>query len=187
MRFWLIRNPIIAYVLPAARSTSITYAAMQSSGDLNGSKETGPTTNAHDKLEASRLKERLKEGRGSQQSYDGCATIPAVHIDEGSHKYVQITADQSDGNRATFVVSKRGAAYHRNAAEPFVELLEESGYLNIEIDGGGRIFRDDESKSISIFGYSYGFGQANHAISKAVVEAQKEFADYNVTWSNEGY
>ncbi len=45
----------------------------------------------------------------------------------------------------------------------------------------------EEAKKICIFGYSYGFGRADHSISKKVIEAEKEFDDYDITWSNDGY
>jgi hypothetical protein len=185
---------------PAASGNSLTNND-EGSGEitLGG---TGPTTNALDQAKAQRLKERLDRARGSDSTtnsgvYSATIVVPAVTIDPGSHKYVLITAEaphvQPNGGstrvRSTFVVSKRGAAYHRDAAEPFVDRLETAGYRNIAIEGGGRIFRNDNDgeKAISIFGHSYGFGRANHAEAKATVDAQSEFSDYEVTWSNEGY
>jgi phosphohistidine phosphatase len=73
------------------------------------------------------------------------------------------------------------------AADPLVSILETRGYTNIQVLGGGRISRDDDSKIISIFGYSYGFGRADHAKSKEIIEADERFGSYNVKWSNEGY
>ena len=65
--------------------------------------------------------------------------------------------------RQHFVVSRRGAQYHRNAAEPMADALERSGYSSISILGGGRIALDNEKKTISIYGYSYGFGLVSSA------------------------
>jgi phosphohistidine phosphatase len=93
----------------------------------------------------------------------------------------------SGTERQHFVVSKRGAHYHRNAAEPFVEFLEENDYSSIDIHGGGRIALDSTKKTISVFGYSYGFGLADHSISKAVILKDPRYKDFDVTWSNEGY
>lgn len=50
------------------------------------------------------------------------------------------------------------------------------------VSGGGRILRDDESKRIHIFGYSYGFGQADHQLAKDVVQQSASYREYNVTW-----
>lgn len=74
-----------------------------------------------------------------------------------------------------------------NAAEPYVELLQERGYRDINVTGGGRIYFNAEEKIINIFGFSYGFGLADHAISKEVVEKDERYKDYDVTWSNDGY
>lgn len=134
------------------------------------------TTNEHDQKEAAKLQARLQEGAGSSKRHSQDedvslahtgARVPNVSIDEGAHKYVLISAllpfpDQSE--RQHFVVSKRGAAYHRNAAEPFVEMLEESGYSNVRILGGGRISLDNTKRTVSIYGYSYGFGLVSEVV-----------------------
>jgi phosphohistidine phosphatase len=46
---------------------------------------------------------------------------------------------------------------------------------------------DNENKKISIFGFSYGFGRADHSISKNAIESNETYEDYEVTWSNDGY
>jgi len=65
--------------------------------------------------------------------------------------------------------------------------LEENGYRNINVTGGGRILRDDEEKKISVFGFSYGFGKGDHRLSKKIIEQDERFKDYIVTASDEGY
>ena len=71
--------------------------------------------------------------------------VPSVIIAEGAHKYVLISArpiHQKEGEGESFdsyfVTSKRGAHYHRNAAEAVIERLEANGYTNINVLGGGR-------------------------------------------------
>ena len=145
------------------------------------------TTNAHDLQEAASLQARLSQyndqaasstsGVGSQDA------IPSVSIDDGAYKYVLITAIAPSTNTARkFVYSKRNASYHRNVAEHLIPQLEGAGYRDIRITGGGRILRDDESKEIHIFGYSYGFGRADHEVSKEVVEQSVNYQAYTVTW-----
>ncbi|KAL3792000.1 hypothetical protein HJC23_011129 [Cyclotella cryptica] len=156
---------------------------------------TNCTTNAHDVVEAARLQARLS----SQQS-SPCTSrvgelsddiVPSVSIDEGAHKYVLITAcaprAPNSSSRKTFVYSKRGAEYHRNVAEHFLPMLERSGYYDIRITGGGRIIRDTNNKYIKIFGYSYGFGRADHQLAVDIVRESALFDGYNVHWSNDGY
>ena len=111
-------------------------------------------------------------------------------IDEGAHKYVLISAETPYSEPTStqyFVVSKRGAAYHRNVAEVYVQKLEANGYSNINILGGGRISLDAVNAKISIFGFSYGFGLADHQLSKQVIETDSRYHTYDVSWSNEGY
>lgn len=142
-----------------------------------------PTTNAKDQAEVAKLKQRL-ETISRDESF---SRVPSVSIDDGAHKYVLISAVDDSGEQCDFVVSKRGASYHRNAAEPMVERLGSNGYKDISIRGGGRIFLDEDNKKISIFGFSYGFGQADHDKARTVVLGDDRYKDYEVTTSNEGY
>ena len=114
--------------------------------------------------------------------------VQSVIIAPGAHKYVLISArPKHEEDNTYFVTSKHGAAYHRNAAEALISRLETGGYTNIQVLGGGRIFYDETKKRISIFGYSYGFGRADHFISQKIIEADERFQDYDITWSNDGY
>lgn len=147
------------------------------------------TTNEEDQREAKRLQARLQNTSDDEETNDASyQKMPNVRIAEGAHKYVLISALSPDKNeREYFVTSKKHAAYHRNAAEPFVDELERNGYRSISILGGGRINLDSEKKTIFIYGYSYGFGLADHAISKSVVVNDPQWKAYEVSWSNEGY
>lgn len=151
------------------------------------------TTNEEDQAEAAKLTARLAETnyRSTQtlpSATSASPPVPSVSLDDGAHKYVLIQAEQpATGDLQHFVISRRGAGYHRNVAEPTVYLLEQRGYRSIEITGGGRILLDDDKKKISIFGFSYGFGQADHAISKEVIEEDERYQGYDITISNEGY
>jgi len=156
------------------------------------------TTNAEDQQEAAKLQQRLTQSSDKTNS-SGRAIgkfVPSVDLAEGRHKYVLISArqpslseDETNSKRSTqrFVVSKYLAPYHRNVAEPFVEKLESNGYENIRVLGGGRISLDNENKKVEIFGFSYGFGKADHELSKAEVDKDSRYSDYKVMWSDEGY
>mmetsp|Transcript_24119 Transcript_24119/g.35926 ORF Transcript_24119/g.35926 Transcript_24119/m.35926 type:complete len:162 (+) Transcript_24119:62-547(+) len=156
------------------------------------------TTNAHDLAEAAKLQAQLEQDSNANDNSPSSSSsahhqyrIPSVSIDSGAYKYVLITAltpNNSHNNKPeVFVHSKRGAQYHRNVAEPLIPILKQSGYTDIRIKGGGRILRCDDDHIIKIFGYSYGFGQADHALAKDVVEKSGKFVGYTVTWSNDGY
>lgn len=163
------------------------------------------TTNAVDQAEAARLKEYLaNDAIEAKRDNVAAATVDIlrnnsisfVSIDEGKHKYVLMKAtvgndDDDDGKQQLeshmFVISRRGAHYHRNVAEWYIPKLQNLGFSKIEIQGGGRIIRDDLNKKIKVFGYSYGFGQADHLLATRVIRSDKRFRSYDVTWSNDGY
>ena len=44
-----------------------------------------------------------------------------------------------------------------------------------------------EGRPLYIFGHSYGFGLADHKLSKQIVEEDGRFVGYSVDWSNAGY
>ena len=147
--------------------------------------EASCTTNDFDQKEAAKLKARLANQKTHGTKFK---RVQSVSIADGAHKYVLIAAREPGRTELShFVTSRRGARFHRNAAEPFVYKLEQSGYEDIEIVGGGRIYLDEDSRKISIFGFSYTFGQADHQRSKQVVLADERFKGFDVTVSNEGY
>lgn len=52
--------------------------------------------------------------------------------------------------------------------------------------GGGRIRHDSDVKSILIYGYSQGFGRADHSIAQKLLK--QHYSSYgDIEWSNEGY
>mgnify|MGYP002716706795 FL=1 len=72
-----------------------------------------------------------------------------------------------------------------HTADIFDVVAPQDGKLKYDCVGGGRIEHSPEKKIIHIYGYSQGFGQADHKISCDLVA--KKYLDYKVTWSNEGY
>jgi phosphohistidine phosphatase len=184
-------------------SSSNDYPSTSCTGDGGG--DAVCTTNEKDQREAQKLKDRLQQNpkavaSGVGGSDGGGSRLPSVKIAEGRHKYVLIKAEylppasttNEKRNVATstqyFVTSKRGASYHRNAAEPMIAEIEQAGcYQDIDVVGGGRIDLDEDAKKISVFGFSYSFGQANHAISRQVILEDVRYKNYDVTISNEGY
>jgi phosphohistidine phosphatase len=59
--------------------------------------------------------------------------------------------------------------------------------LVCKVTGGGRIECDPNNKTVRIYGFSYGYGLADHTISQSVIQADPTYDGYTVTWSNEGY
>ena len=115
------------------------------------------TTNAEDQAEAAKLQARLEFNEkaaaaadpsstdridGPQLNRPAWASIPSVTIADGAHKYVLVSATEPAPRypaetclRREFVVSRRGAAYHRNAAEPLICTLEQHGFRDIRVNG----------------------------------------------------
>ncbi|CAG0914858.1 unnamed protein product [Notodromas monacha] len=54
-----------------------------------------------------------------------------------------------------------------------------------ECVGGGRIIHDPVDKTIEVFGYSQGYGRADHAIATEVLK--KVYPIYKISWKNDGY
>jgi phosphohistidine phosphatase len=142
------------------------------------------TTNDEDQRAVKKLQARLRNAVSNAKV--GQQPVPSVEIAEGVHKYVLIKAE-INGDEQHIVTSKKGAAYHRNAAEPMITKLEQAGYSNIEVTGGGRVSLDSIAKQIYIFGFSYGFGLADHSISQRIVLEDPRYRNFEVTFSDEGY
>lgn len=143
------------------------------------------TTNEEDQQKAAELQARFRNHPISHNASH--SIVPAVQIDAGCHKYVLIRAQSPSGEDQYVVTSKRGAHYHRNAAEPVLDQLARAGYTDLEVTGGGRIDCQSAQKKMTIYGFSYGFGLADHAISREVVLEDERYRDFDVTISNEGY
>ncbi len=58
--------------------------------------------------------------------------------------------------------------------------------LSFECVGGGRIEHKPQHKSIKVYGYSQGFGKADHSITCQLLK--QHFDDYqSIGWSDDGY
>jgi phosphohistidine phosphatase len=161
---------------------------MMEPADSRSSNNVQHTTNDEDQQEVAKLKSRLKNAPKSKATIGELLDppVPSVDIDEGTNKYVLIKAEY-DGDEQYIVTSRCGAKYHRNAAEPMIAKLESAGYTDIEVTGGGRISLNTLKKELSIYGFSYGFGLANHSISREVVLQDPRYRHFKVTISDEGY
>nr|XP_024219615.1 sex-regulated protein janus-A-like [Halyomorpha halys] len=123
-------------------------------------------------------------------STDLLNAVPNVEIDpQGIFKYVLIrvyapqTPDGSEPSKMIVRGNRRGA-YHADIYDETVQKLN-ALELDSECIGGGRIQHDPLEKKIKVYGYSQGFGKADHEVS---VEILKEvYGDYEITWSDEGY
>ncbi|CAK9821862.1 Sex-regulated protein janus-A [Anthophora retusa] len=74
------------------------------------------------------------------------------------------------------------------SADIFEEVGEELrpiGGLRTKCLGGGRIEHDPDQRTLKVYGYSQGFGKADHDVSAALLK--KKYPDYTITCTDEGY
>ncbi|XP_012884805.1 PREDICTED: uncharacterized protein C9orf172 homolog [Dipodomys ordii] len=62
--------------------------------------------------------------------------------------------------------------------------LQKEGY-DCECLGGGRISHQSQDKKIHVYGYSMGYGRAQHSVSTEKIKSK--YPDYEVTWADDGY
>ena len=116
--------------------------------------------------------------------------LPAVDIDpEGKFKYILIHVKSDTSER--YIVRGYKLPYHADILEQVEQKelnpIKKSG-VNIKwrCPGGGRILHKPNEKSILVYGYSQGFGRADHTIAVGMIKGK--YPDYtSVEWSNEGY
>lgn len=77
------------------------------------------------------------------------------------------------------------AEYHGDIYDTVTPGIE-SKKLDCECVGGGRIRHEPDKKSILVYGYSQGYGKADHSITVELLK--KKYPDYaSITFSNDGY
>lgn len=117
------------------------------------------------------------------------AAVPDVDIDEGIFKYILIKVYgpvASDGTEPSKLIVRgfNRAEWHNDIYEEVSASIAGIG-LDTECLGGGRIEHRPADKFIKIYGYSQGFGKANHEESRKIVKTH--YSDYEIEISDEGY
>ena len=120
------------------------------------------------------------------------AKICQCKIDEeGVYKYIQIECINKDNkdDKKLIIRGDANSSYHKDIYRKFLfdimnskdkDLKENYDY---ECIGGGRI--EFKPNSILIYGYSSGYGQADHSKTKEIV--QKFYPTYKIETLDEGY
>uniref|UniRef100_A0A182N5U6 Sex-regulated protein janus-A n=1 Tax=Anopheles dirus TaxID=7168 RepID=A0A182N5U6_9DIPT len=115
--------------------------------------------------------------------------VPVVEIDEGIFKYVLIKVyakEQADGTEPSKLIV-RGfdrAQWHSDIYDEVSSSLMGLG-LETECLGGGRIENRPDLKQIKVYGYSQGYGKADHLETRRLLLTK--YADHNISCSDEGY
>mmetsp|Transcript_2472 Transcript_2472/g.9004 ORF Transcript_2472/g.9004 Transcript_2472/m.9004 type:complete len:159 (+) Transcript_2472:1-477(+) len=136
------------------------------------------TTTAEERAEAAAMR-----SGGSGAARAGSAAVARCSLEEGIQKYVVVEAAGLH-----YVSGVCAADYHKDAARPLLDKLNAAG-LSYTVLGGGRITVDSASRTVQIYGYSYGFPWANgvfrHDLAAKVVE--QAYEGWDVKTSDEGY
>lgn len=122
--------------------------------------------------------------------------VPLVDIDgNGVFKYILIKLKIPDaGGNVEEKLIVRGygdCAYHADIddkVEAHLKGLKSNKVIanyEAEVLGGGRIEHNPDTKFIKVYGYSQGFGKANHEDTVEILKTK--YPEYNITWSNGGY
>ncbi|XP_078606475.1 14 kDa phosphohistidine phosphatase-like isoform X1 [Branchiostoma floridae x Branchiostoma japonicum] len=123
------------------------------------------------------------EGGGAEAKL---AAIPDVEIDpDGKFKYILIRCHGPGDVSKDIVRGFAWAEFHADIYDRVAPGIEALGF-DCECIGGGRIQHSSSQRTILVYGYSMGFGQADHSIT--VEKLKKKFPDYSsITFNNEGY
>ncbi|CAH2102977.1 unnamed protein product [Euphydryas editha] len=113
--------------------------------------------------------------------------VPLVDIDpSGVFKYILLHVYDKNKNEGepqmTIVRGYKRCNYH---ADIYDEVQAKLTPLDCEPLGGGRISHDPEDKKIHIYGYSQGYGKADHEVTAKLVK--EAYPGYSITISDEGY
>ncbi|XP_040860596.1 14 kDa phosphohistidine phosphatase isoform X1 [Ochotona curzoniae] len=118
------------------------------------------------------------------------ARVPDVDMDaDGVFKYVLIRVCSAPsgtlpGESKEVVRGYKWAEYHADIYDKVSGELQKQGY-ECECLGGGRISHQSQERRIHVYGYSMGFGRAQHSVTTEKIKAQ--YPDYEVTWADDGY
>ncbi|XP_061928269.1 sex-regulated protein janus-A-like isoform X1 [Apis cerana] len=113
--------------------------------------------------------------------------VPDVDIDgHGRFKYILINVfDEANNVSKSIVRGYARAQWHNDIFDETGEQVKPISGLQLKCLGGGRIEHDPDKKTIKVFGYSQGFGKADHEVSVNILK--KYYPDYSITWSDDGY
>jgi len=114
-----------------------------------------------------------------------------VKIDpSGKFKYIliKVFAKDKDGvhideNSKLVVRGRADCPFHADIFDKFQEETSKLEGIDDDVLGGGRILR--EGNKISVFGYSQGYGKADHTLTVEILK--RAYPSHEISYSNEGY
>lgn len=131
-----------------------------------------------------------------QMTSSAISNVADVDIDpSGVFKYIliKLTVPNSDGKleEKNIVRGYASCPYHADINDKVTEELQTLKVSKAIRDwrskvlGGGRIEHDSVSKALKVYGYSQGYGKADHSVTVDVLKTK--YPDYVVSWTDDGY
>ncbi|XP_038063611.1 14 kDa phosphohistidine phosphatase-like isoform X2 [Patiria miniata] len=148
---------------------------------------TGPTTGG---IFCDLTSEFIRQNASKRKKMSDTAldSVADVEIDSsGKFKYILIKIwPKDDKNNSKYIVRGDGRVdYHADIFDE-VEPKLRSKKISCDCEGGGRIQHKPQAKTILVYGYSQGFGRADHSIT--VEKLKAKYPGYtSITFNNEGY
>jgi phosphohistidine phosphatase len=114
--------------------------------------------------------------------------VPDVDIAEaGCFKYILIDVRDRGGAYGKSKLVVRGDAscsYHADVLGLMEDQIDESKLI-LDCKGGGRMRVNPQTRTISVYGYSMGFGRADH--EKTVEILKKKYPQWTIEITDEEY
>nr|XP_039263734.1 sex-regulated protein janus-A-like [Styela clava] len=111
--------------------------------------------------------------------------VPDVEIDcFGTFKYIQIRVHTEGDDNKIIIRGNCNADYHSDIFEEVGPGIDALG-LDASPIAGGRIRHEPDEKILKVYGYSMGYGKADHSLTKTIL--QKKYPDYKIEISDKGY
>ncbi|KAI5076772.1 hypothetical protein GOP47_0008837 [Adiantum capillus-veneris] len=110
--------------------------------------------------------------------------VSSVEIDEGVFKYILIRVSDGKGNQKLVVRGNKRMSYHADIFNHTTDKLR-ALKLQVEVLGGGRIDHHVTERVILVYGFSQAYGQANHAVTVALLKQWFPFHTISFDW--DGY
>ena len=119
----------------------------------------------------------------------------------GTFKYIAIEVEFNNSEppaTLTFIRGDKSCAYHADILKKFIDTeikgsnltfrgSKLSDEVQISCPGGGRVCYEPEKGSLSIYGYSMGFGQYDHNVAVEIMKRTLDLPESGYKISFDGY
>lgn len=113
--------------------------------------------------------------------------VPQADIaSDGVFKYVLMKIEFPSGSTSHAVAGYVEAEFHDDCLKRYRSMYAAGlAGCTVSCSGGGRIAVDARAQKLQVYGYSMGYGLADHALSVAILKAA--MPSFSMSWTNDGY